>query len=981
MEKRSTLLLRVASQACLLMLFSFHVFAQNKPVTGKVTDAKDGTALPGVTIQIKGTTSGTQSGADGSFALEAPATATTLVFSFVGYDSQEVPIGSGPVNVKLVASVKSLKDVVVIGYGTQRQSEITSSVATVKPDKFNQGGSRNPLDLVQGKVSGLSITRAGGNNPNGSVSIQLRGASSLVAGLQPLIVVDGIPGGNLDLIQQDDIASFDVLKDGSAAAIYGTRASNGVILITTKRGKSGEPSFAYSTYVQRDEVAKKPDMLSAEEYLKLPGTTDLGGRIQMYDLLLDKDNLSQYHNLSASGGSGNSNYRASLYYNDQNGISIQNSRKQYGGRLNVNQTGLQGKLSMQMNVAANFNKANLLGGNGGDFEQAVQRNPTAPIYNADGTYLETNAFNNYNPLARLSREINERDQQTLSGDAKFTLELYKGLKISAFGALIRNNFNDRAYRYRDSRSSQVDYNGGGYASKANQVDFNKTFESTLDYSTNFGEDHSLTALAGYSYQYFTTEAFNVNNNGFLTDAFLDWNLGAGNAITNTTLKRPGIGSNKEDNTLVAFFGRASYAYRQKYLAQVTVRREGSSRFGANHKWGTFPAASVGWVINKEDFMSGIKDIDQLKIRLGYGVTGRQDGVANYGSLVTLSTGGQYLQDGTWMQTYGPSNNPNPDLRWEKKKEWNLGVDFGFFDNRLSGSLDLYSRKTEDLLASYRAQQPPYILDNLFTNVGSISNKGIELAVSATPITTKDFTWTTDVTFTYQTGKLESLSNDVFKATYFEYGSLPSPGALGNAIRVQEGQPLGNFYGKRFAGFAADSTWLFYNAKGEQVSASAITADDYTVIGNGLPKYLASWSNTLKYKNFDLTLFFRGKFKFDILNLQDLYFGNTAWLPNNVLRSAITKNAKLKDDPQYSDYYLEKGDFVKLDNVTLGYNFKLNSRYITNLRLYASARNLATFTSYSGLDPELEDNGLTTSIDNRGFYPRTRSYTVGLNIGF
>ncbi|WP_295121928.1 SusC/RagA family TonB-linked outer membrane protein [uncultured Chitinophaga sp.] len=981
MEKKSTLLMRVALQSFLLMLLSFHVFAQNRQVTGKVTDAKDGSPLPGVTVQIKGTTAGGQTGPDGSFKLEAPPTATTLIFSIIGYENKEVAITGEPLNVKLGASVKALKDVVVIGYGTQKQAEVTSSVATVKPEDFNQGGSRNPLDLVQGKVAGLSITRAGGNNPNGSVSVQLRGASTLVAGLQPLIVIDGVPGGNLDLIQQDDIASFDVLKDGSAAAIYGTRASNGVILITTKRGKAGEPTYSYSTYLQRDAVAQKPNMLSAEQYLKLPGTTDLGGRIKMYDLLLDEDNLSQYHNFSASGGTANSNYRASLYYNDQNGISIQNSRRQYGGRVNVNQTGLQGKLTMQMNVAANLNKANLLGGSAGDFEQAVQRNPTAPIFNEDGSYLETNAFNNYNPLARLTQEISQRDQQTFSGDVKFTLDLYKGLKLSASGAIIRNSWNDRAYRYKDSRSSQVDYNGGGYASKSNQLDFNKTFESVLDYSTTIAEDHSFTALAGYSYQYFTTEGFNVNNNGFLTDAFLDWNLGAGNAITNNALKRPGIGSIKEDNTLVAFFGRLSYSYKQKYLAQVVVRREGSSRFGANHKWGTFPAASVGWVLTKEDFLANNNTINNLKLRLGYGVTGRQDGVANYGSLITLSTGGQYLQDGTWTQTYGPSVNPNPDLKWEQKKEWNLGIDYGFLNNRITGSLDLYNRKTVDLLAQYRAQQPPYIHDQLFTNVGAISNRGIELVVSATPVATKDFTWSTDVTFTYQTGKLESLSNSQFKATYFEYGSLPSPGALGNAIRVEEGQPLGNFYGKRFAGFDSDSSWLFYDKDGNKVGADQITAEDYSVIGNGIPKFLASWSNTVKYKNFDLTLFFRGKFDYQILNLQDLYFGNLKWLPNNVLESAIGKNGGLKDDPQYSDYYLEKGGFVKLDNITLGYNFKLKTKYITNLRLYASGRNVATMTKYSGLDPELEDNGLTTSIDNRGFYPRTRSYTVGLNIGF
>ncbi len=973
---------RIAPTLLLLLLSSTLVFSQSRTVTGKVTEFGTGQPLQGAIVQVKGSSTTTQTSADGSYKIQVPKSARALSFSFVGHQLLELPItASGLVNAALSPSTQSLEDVVVVGYGTQKRKEVTAAVSTIKAEDFNQGGSRSALDLIQGKVAGLSITRTGGNNPNSGVSIQLRGVTSLRGTLSPLIVIDGIPGGNLDLLQQDDIASFDVLKDGAAAAIYGTRGNAGVILITTKKGRAGEPRYDYSTYVQREVIAKKPDFLSADEYRKLvSASNDLGSNTDMYELLINRNNISQYHNLAASGGSANSNYRASVFYNEANGIAWQNGRKQYGGRLSFFQKGLHDRLTMQATLATNFNKANLLGGSDGDFEQSVQRNPTAPVFNPNGTYLETNAFNNYNPLARLNQELSERDQQTSSGDMRLTLDLIKGLKVSAFGAIIRDNYNDRAFRTLESRSSQQTYQGTGYASKSNRLALDKTFETTIDYSKIFAKDHSVNAIAGYSYQYSTVETFNENNSGFSTNAFQDWNIGSGTAITNTTLPRPGLGSFKEDNTLIAFFGRINYAYQGKYLAQFILRHEGSSRFGVNHKWGNFPAASVGWVLSKESFMQNVKLVNDLKLRVGYGITGNQ-GIPNYQSLVTLSTGGFYLQNGFWAQTYGPSRNPNPDLRWEKKKELNIGVDFSILNSRINGTIDVYSRRTEDLLEDYSAQQPAFISSSIFTNVGTISNKGVEVAINAIAIKKKDFSWSIDLTANTQSNKLVSFSNDLYKITYKEYGGLPSPGNLGNTIRTLEGGPLGNFYGKRFAGFTTDGKWQFYKKDGSIGLAKDMTNEDLTFIGNGVPKYMASLANRFTYKNFDATIFFRGKFKFSILNTQDLFFGNKKWLPNNLLRSAITKNAQLNDDPQYSDYYLEKGDFVKLDNITIGYTIKLKTTYIRNLRVYATGRNIATITGYSGLDPELQDTGLTTGIDSRGFYPRTKSFAIGLNVGF
>ncbi len=982
--------------------------ASQKPValsvTGQVVNEL-GEPLPGVSVLVKGTTIGTTTDGEGKYILTVPDQQAdgTLVFSFIGYLSEEIKIGNQTtINIGLVPNLQTLSEVVVVGYGTQKRTEVTSAIATVKAEDFNAGGTRSPLDLIQGKVAGLTITRTQGNNPNSSPSIQLRGVTSIEGGNSPLIVIDGIPGGNLDLLQQDDIESMDVLKDGSAAAIYGTRANNGVILITTKKGKEGPARFDYSTYIQREAVAKKPEFLSAGEYRALmndPNNTkagqmrDYGYSTDFYDELINKANLSQYHNLALSGGTSKTNYRASLYYNNADPITWQNSRRQFGGRLSLNQTGFNDRLQVQLNLATNFNRANLLGGNTGDFESALTRNPTLPVFNEDGTYYEDPQTTN--PVARLHQESNKRSQQTTSADAKFTLDIYKGLRASVFGAIQRDTQNDNEYKLQASRSSQrgssgnsdntdfgsITPKGTGYARKYNSLNTLTTLEPTIEYSGRIATSHSINAIAGYSYQYNVTERFEAANAGFINDIFEENNLGAGNFIQGGTIGKAAIGSRKEDNTLIAFFGRVNYVFNEKYLASFILRHEGSSRFGNNNKWGDFPAVSAGWVISKENFMQSLKVIDILKLRAGYGVTGSQN-IPNYRSLVLLSTGNFYLNpDGTWKQTYGPSNNPNPNLRWEKKKEFNIGVDFGVLNNRITGAVDVYKRRTEDLLGSYSTQQPPYILPDLYTNVGTIENKGIELLVSAVPVQKKDFTWSMDFTANTQRNKLVSFSNDIYKVSYRTFGGIGGFGALGDAIRTVEGGPLGSFYGNKFAGFDDAGKWLFYKKDGSVAKTTEITNDDKFVIGNGVPKYMASWSNTFRYKNFDLTVFFRGKFGYDILNTQQIGFAIKLNLPNNILKSALTTHKQLDDTYQYSDYFLEKGDFVKLDNVTLGYNLKFNNPYLRNLRVYVTGRNLVIMTGYSGLDPEINDTGLAPGIDGRGFYPRTRSYTLGLQVGF
>lgn len=988
MIKKTSTSFRSIWLSMFVLLITNLAMAQGRTITGKVTDPKTGTGLADVSVMVKGTTTGTTTGADGTFSLSVPQNATTLTFSAVGYGEQEVALGgSSIINVNLQSSVGSMDEVVVVGYGTQTRREVTSAVSSVKSEDFRQSGSRNALDLVQGKVAGLQIRRSS-SNPNTGVGIQLRGVTSLTAGITPLIVIDGIPGGNLDLLQQEDIESIDVLKDGSAAAIYGTAANGGVILVTTKKGRPGPARFEYANYFRREYLTKRPDFLTPQEFkeklasgaLSATNYKDYGNTTDFFDDLVNHNNLSQYHTVAMSGGTPGTSYRASIFYRDLQGFAFENGRKEYGGRLNINQRGFNDRLNVNMNLATNFNNANLLGGGG--WEDVLTKNPTLSHYNPDGTwYFEPTSTNQ---LARLYQETNRRQQQTTSADIRATLELIKNLKASVFGSVVRNSFIDGAYRQLASESSVETYQGMGFASRNTSLSNDYAFEPTIEYTRKFKSSHNMGAIAGYSYRYAVSEGFNANNYGFVNDVFEENNLGQGNQLG---LGKAGMGSGKGDNTLIAFFGRLNYDYEGKYMAQFILRREGSSRFGANNKWGNFPAVSAGWNISREAFMENVAFVNNLKLRIGYGVTGNQN-ISNYSSLVTLGGGGIYrFPDGQYRETYGPNRNPNPDLKWEMKKEINLGIDFSLFNSRLGGAIELYDRTVEDLLQTYPSAQPPFVRENIYTNVGTITAKGIELTLNFAAIRNKDFNWNMDFTGSTTKNKMHKLSGDVFKLNLLTAGGIGGFGALGNAIRIYEGSNIGEFWGKRFAGFDANGDWLFYNNKGEKVPNAQIntssnkTLTDFAIIGNAIPKFYASWTNDFGYKNLDLRIYFRGKFGHDILNTMALSYGNQV-TKTNLLKSAFDKYAQIKGTYMYSDYYIEPGDFVKLDEATLGYNFKFNSSYIRGLRLYVTGQNLLTFTKYTGNDPDfINDLGLGAGIDERGPYPSTRSILIGLNLGF
>ncbi|WP_293306856.1 SusC/RagA family TonB-linked outer membrane protein [Pedobacter sp. UBA5917] len=968
-----------------------HARAQ-KVISGTVLD-ENNQPVPGVGIKNVTSGKGAVTDAAGKFSIEANA-GDVIRISYIGYLTQNITVANQTaLNIKLVVSSDTkLDDVVVVGYGTLREKEITSAVAKVDTAQFRQSGARNALDLLVGKVAGLQISR-NSSNPNSGVGIQLRGVTSISGTLSPLIIIDGIPGGNLDLLQQDDIESFSVLKDGSGAAIYGTRANAGVILVTTKKGKKGPSLFNYNAYIRNERLVKRPDFMTAEQWRARIASgeykvTDKGGDFDYFQDLIDKNNLSDNHNLAVSGGGETSTYRASVNYRQLQGFAKENSRKEYGARLSLTQRGFQNRLQAQFNLATNFNKANLLGGGG--WENVLTKNPTESYFNPDGSYQFTRTITN--ELARLEQERYGVQQQTTSADGRLELEIIKDLKAAVFGAVQRDSRIWSEYRDRASQNSveNNDAPNGGYASRVTELNQNFNVEPTLEYTKIFGK-HKISAIGGYSYRYEVNEGFNANNRGYVNDLFEDNNLGSVPIKVNTV----GLGSFKNDNTLIALFGRINYALGDKYFAQAIIRREGSSRFGANNKWATFPAVSAGWNVTEEDFMKDIKFVNNLKLRVGYGETGNS-GFANYASLVTLGTGGIYLfPTGEYQQTYGPSRNPNPNLRWERKKETNIGIDFTILNNKLTGSIDLYKRVTKDLLDTYTSPQPPFIQSSIYTNVGTISAKGIELTLSYAAIKKRDFSWRIDFAGSTTDNKLDSYSNDEYRRDMKEFGSIGGFGALGNAFRTYEGRNIGEFWGKRFAGFTPDGKWQFYTKDGAIVSNANINTSpfrdqtDLAVIGNAIPKYYLSLTNNFTYKNFDFRVFLRSKLDFDVLNTTAISYGNKNGASTNLLNSAFGKYAEIKDTYMYTDYYLEKGDFLKIDEITVGYTFKLNSKSFRNLRIYATGQNLVTFTGYTGNDPDYiqdvgmgqEINGRSLGIDTRSPYPATRQFLFGVNFGF
>ena len=973
-----------------LLSFSLTALAQQK-VTGKVKDSS-GEPVIGASVVVKGNnTMGTITDFDGNFMLDVPAK-SVLVISYIGYVTQEVPTaGKKSLEIILKEDTKTLDEVVVIGYGTQRKGDVTSSVASVKADNFVKGAVKDVGQLIQGKVAGLAITNPNGD-PTGSTQIRLRGTNTIGgANTAPLVLIDGIPG-ELGTVAPEDVESVDVLKDGSAAAIYGTRGTNGVILITTKQAKGVDINqVEYNGYVSTSLIAKKLDMLNADEFRTLYPDQDHGADTDWIDEI-SRTPISHVHNLSLMGGNSKTNYIANLNYASRQGIMKKSDFESFQGRIEVTHRMFDDKLKLKFGL---FGKKNQMESttSGGSFRgwvygQATRRNPTDPVRNEDGTWNENvSKFEYENPLALLYEAEGNVKKTQLRYNGNIVYNPIKDLTLSAVFSYIRDNMN-RGYGETLSHISALRDGLAGWSSVGAYTKMEKLMELTAQYNKEIGA-HKFSVLGGYSYNETDFEELWIDNYGFQDDYFGGWhNIGIGSALKDG---KANIGSKKTPTNLIGFFGRATYSFKNRYLLMGALRYEGASQlWGTDNAWGLFPSVSVGWRITEEAFMKNQKIFDDLKLRVGYGVTGSQPKDPFLG-VAMLKYGSYAFVNGNWIQTIVPASNPNPDLKWEEKKETNIGLDFVSWGGRLSGSIDYYNRDVDGLIYEYGVPTPPNLYNKTMANGGTMRNRGVEVLVTVVPVQNKDFEWSTTGTFSLNSNKLISLSGSIFKSDYdyFNTGTVEYSGQVADSHRVQVGESIGNFYGFKVVDVDSEGRWIYEDRNGELVNYKDFThaPEDKHVIGNGLPKWYAGWNNTLRYKNFDLNVTMRGAFGFQIINggrmnyenVKNSRFENRLKSVNDLVFGKHTLSPEV--EPEFNSYYVEDGDYWKIDNITLGYSFGQVGKYIKSLRVYGSVLNALTITGYKGIDPEVSTDGLTPGYDTRDRYPSVRSFTFGVNVKF
>ncbi len=959
-----------------------------KTVTGVITDAKSGDPLPGATIAVNNGSTVTSADASGKFSITVPADDAVLVITFVGYASVSVNVkGQNTIAVKLNKNteINSLNEVVLIGYGTQKKGDITSAVASVKQESFVKGFVRDAGQLIQGKVAGLTVSTSSGA-PNAGTQIQLRGITTLNSSTSPLVLIDGIPG-SLNSVAPEDIESIDVLKDGSAAAIYGTRGTNGVILITTRKLRGEAPSSVeYSAYMSGQSIARRPQFLNAEQFRGYSKQgfpfIDYGLNTDWFKTISNDMPLSHTQNLTFQGGNRTTNYTASANYRGWEGMFLKSVNRQLTLRADVNHQMLNGKVKVNLN-AITRSRNDDGGFNNYVYRQSVIRNPTDSIRDYRGDWKERNIYFYDNPLAYIMETTarNEVQETRLSGN--ITANIFKGMNLKLQVANVKQS-SLSGFAETKKHVSTTKNGRNGNASRGTSFDVDNLLEFTGDYSRSFGQ-HRLTVLGGYSYQDQKSENFAASNWDFPTDEYSYNRLEAGNALGRGEAS---MNSFATSSKLIGFFGRMNYNFADRYILSASIRSEGSSKFGENNKWGTFPAVSVGWRVKNESFLKNVEFINDLKIRAGFGVTGIAPS-ASYLSLTSLNYGTRFLNNGVWIQSLSPVRNPNADLRWEKKEEYNFGLDFTILKNKISASVDLYKRTTRDMLYNYNVPVPPNLFGSILANVGVMENKGVEVLVNYNAIQRKDFQWQTNVNFSTNANKLVSLSNSNFRTTsnFFTAGGTGEP-VQDVTHRIDIGGTIGNFWGYKSIDIDANGLWIIEGADGKAKPYAQAKIEDKKILGNGLPKYYLGMNNNFRYKNFDLSILMRGAFGYQILNFQRMFYENSQpqILGNyNVLASAFDKvygKTELKNSQAYVSYYIENGDYLKVDNITLGYNLPVNkSKVFKGVRLFVSGLNTITITGYKGIDPEVSRNGLAPGNDERDKYPTTRTFTFGTVVNF
>ena len=977
--------------------------AQSTEISGVVTDQATGETLPGASVVLAGTSTGTSTDMEGRYSLTVPSLDGTLIFSSVGFQTLEIPIdGQTTINASLSVLVLSGGELVVVGYGTQERRQITGSVSSIQEEGFVTGNVRDVADMIQGKVPGLQIAQGQGGNPNASQTIRLRGISSFGANQEPLVVVDGIIGATLDSVDPNDIASVDVLKDASASAIYGTRGSAGVILITTKSGRSGEDlSVSYNAYTTIETVENRNEVLSADEYRSFSqqvgiSIQDFGANTDWFDEV-SQTGSNNVHSLAVSGGTENMNYRLSGNYRDREGIQKYTGSEQIGARLNLSHWALDRKLKLTSNVAVT-NRDEALGHS--DAYKFVQIfNPTAPV-RADGFenlggYFDQNLFDYKNPVNMIETATRDREIRSynvsLRADYDFN-DVIPNLSASAFYSLDNRSVKQQNFYSRTNNqfggATQAAL-GPGSASQSLVDTQSELFEATANYIADLTQRLTFESFVGYSYNQTTNDGFSAAGGDFVTDAVgvnnfqfaQDFNQGLGS-----------VNSFRNENKIIGVFGRANINFDQTYFLNASIRREGSSRFGADNKWGNFWALGAGVDIAN---LVDLGFFEVLRARVSMGKTG-QDAPFSGISIQQFAPQGNFFVDGRFIQSFGPISNANPDLKWEEKTELNVGVDFEMLENRLRGSAEYYNSITSDLLFSVGVPVPPNLFGQTWRNVGEIENSGVEisLAYDALQSVTSGVNWTTQLNLTlFGETMLNKFESDEVRLL----ATAGSPGQNSTTlIRIKEGEPIGQIWGPQFSRIGEQGQWLYLNQDGNEVGFGALTPDDRRVLGNGLPGFQLGWSNNINVGNFDMSMFFRGVFGHQLVNLPSLFYQAPAQMSSyNVLKTAMDI-PELTASPQFSSFQVEDADFVRLQNLSVGYTVPLNSEMINRLRVYVSGNNLFTITGYSGINPEVRHTDINPGEINQGFtlggalapgierrpnWFTTRSVNIGINLDF
>ena len=972
-----------------LLLVSSLTFAQSN-VSGTVKDA-NGEPLIGVSVLEVGTQNGAVTDMYGNYKLNVKPGAK-LKISYIGFTPQTVKAGSNS-QIVLQEDNTALNEVVVVGYGTMRRKDVTSSITTVKAEDLNQGVFTDPGQMLQGKVPGLVVSSTA--DPNGSPTITLRGASTLRTGaMSPYYVVDGIPGVDISIVSPEDIESIDVLRDATATAIYGSKAANGVIIITTKKGSKERTNVTYNGYVAFDNILKKYDVCTADDlrqYAKDNNITlkDGGANMDWQDEVL-RTGISHNHNVNISGGNGSTNYMISADLRKREGVIKMTGFDRFNVRSLVSTKTLKDHLTVSIGANMMYGKHfGVPSGNEGAsvLDAMNYYSPTNAIKNADGTWTVGSGSKNYNPLALMEENKSETVWKRNQFVGKTALELWKGLVWNVNYSWSNYQSTYSAYNTRNSQLEGIG-NKNGQATRNTYFGREQTFETYLNYDFKVGKS-KWGLMGGYSWE----EKKNNDGFGLSVEGYYNDDLGWYNMSYAQTIL--GVQNSVQSGYLekvrnISFYGRVNYSFDSRYMLQATIRRDGSSVFGKNNRWGTFPSVSAAWNITEEKFMQNQHIFDNLKLRAGYGISGNAMGFDVYSSYNTYGASGTFVYDGKTYRTYGATKNANPDLKWESTGMLNIGLDFAFLKGRLNGTVEVYHKKTKDLIWSYPVSTTQYIYGWMDANVGEMTNKGIEFTLNAVPVRTKNFMWSTTLNLSHNKNTVDKMQNETFHTTNLTQGDPMVAGvsADGWTQRIMEGEPIGTFYTYQYAGTVNGRSEYYVldengNRTGETTNNPSLK--DRSITGCAQPKLNAGWNNTLTYKNWSLNAFITGVFGNDVYNSARAHYTSAQMFSDgkNVLKEFLNNPASDASGSLPSDRFIEKGSYVRLQTLSLSYTFRnCFNDWIQDLTLYGTANNLFTITNYKGLDPEVNMGGIDPGIDYRwSRYPHTRTFMVGVKINF